>query len=55
LVNELGVARTSIASVRSIYRRRETLYDRQRWSRERLRLRNFDGEEAAALQEQLGL
>jgi hypothetical protein len=41
LVKELGVARTSIASLRSIYRRRETLYDHQRWARERLRLRNL--------------
>jgi hypothetical protein len=55
LVKELGVAHTSIASLRSIYRRRETLYDHQRWARERLRLRNFDGDELAALQEQLGL
>jgi hypothetical protein len=31
LVKEPGVARTSIASLRSIYRRRETLYDHQRW------------------------
>ena len=51
LAKELGVARTSIASLRSIYRRRETLYDHQRWARERLGLRNFDGDEPAALQE----
>lgn len=55
LVRELGIARTSIASLRSIYRRRETLYDHQRWARERLGLRNFDEDEEAALETQLRL
>jgi hypothetical protein len=53
LVKELGVARTSIASLRSIYRRRETQYDHQRWARERLGLRDLDQDEYAALDKQL--
>jgi len=36
LAKELGVTQTSIASLRSMYRRRETLYDHQRWAREQL-------------------
>ena len=38
LAKELGVTQTSIASLRSMYRRRETLYDHQRWAREQLGL-----------------
>ncbi|MDM0002815.1 DUF4158 domain-containing protein [Variovorax sp. J22P240] len=53
LAKELGVTQTSIASLRSIYRRRETLYDHQRWAREQLGLGNCGEEELAALKTQL--
>ncbi len=35
LSNALNLANTSIASLRSIYKRRETLYDHQKWARDR--------------------
>jgi hypothetical protein len=43
------------ASLRSMYRRRETLYEHQRWARDRLGMRNCDEEELAALEAQLRL
>ncbi|VTU42441.1 DUF4158 domain-containing protein [Variovorax sp. RA8] len=53
LAKELGVTQTSIASLRSMYRRRETLYDHQRWAREQLGLGSCGDKELAALKAQL--
>ncbi|VTU45939.1 Transposase, TnpA family (plasmid) [Variovorax sp. SRS16] len=53
LARELGVTQTSIASLRSMYRRRETLYDHQRWAREQLGLSSCGDKELAALKAQL--
>ncbi|MBT2303890.1 Tn3 family transposase [Variovorax paradoxus] len=53
LAKELGVTQTSIASLRSMYRRRETLYDHQRWAREQLGLGSCGDDELAALKAQL--
>src|SRR2546428_11101346 len=50
---ELGLTATSIASLRTIYKRRETLYDHQRWARERLGLRAFDDPLLAELRQEL--
>ncbi|MCC6270948.1 MAG: DUF4158 domain-containing protein, partial [Microbacteriaceae bacterium] len=38
----LGASTVSIASLRSLYERRQTLYEHQRWAREHLGLREFD-------------
>ena len=48
----LGASPVSIASLRSLYERRPTLYEHQRWAREHLGLREFDH---AALQELRGI
>lgn len=50
---ELGAGSANIASLRSIYRRRETLYDHQRWARERLGLQSFEVAVRTELQQEL--
>ena len=42
LSDALNLANTSIASLRSIYKRRETLYDHQKWARDRAGLEVAD-------------
>jgi hypothetical protein len=55
LAKALDLTPTTIATLRSIYRRRETLYDHQRWAREQLGLAPFDKTVQGDLQQELDL
>jgi TnpA family transposase len=53
LCESLGLANTSIASLRSIYKRRETLYDHQQWARNHAGMLSVDDSTLAKLRHAL--